>query len=256
MSINATSAKALSYVGSVRPSTRKIAEEVLAACENSGHQIKVVWGFNPASRPEHSAGTALDFMCTRAAGDFISDYLWNNRGRLGLRWMIWRQRIRSTSLGKPSTWQAMANRGSTTANHYDHVHVNFAVKAYSPPTTSSNISYPTTPSPKAKLVNKVSISHLKRARMDDPTKIGSPLGPYADEVFTLETALAKTMWLKWEFVDGHYGSSTVGDGSWGFGGVTGFQKKHSPGRSPDGWMGELELTELFKYAGMSVLVVG
>ena len=40
----------------------------------------------------------------------------------------------------------------------------------------------------------------------------------------------------------------------GFGGTTGFQKKHSGARNPDGWLGPSELRLLFKLAGMSKTV--
>lgn len=109
--------------------------EAAEAAEAAGHPITVVWGLNPASTPEHSAGTALDLMVyqDRAAGDWIANYLWTNRGRLGLRWIIWRRRIRSTSPGKPTSWRAMADRGNPTANHMDHPHINFQVRDYVPP---------------------------------------------------------------------------------------------------------------------------
>jgi len=107
---------------------------------------------------------------------------------------------------------------------------------------------------KPKLVDSVSVAHLKSARYTDPSKDGSPLGKYADEVYTMEVALFKTEWLRWAYVDGHYGSTTVGDGSSGFGGVRGFQKKHTGTDNPDGWMGPIELGKLFKLAGMSVKV--
>lgn len=107
---------------------------------------------------------------------------------------------------------------------------------------------------KPKITNKVSVSHLKSARYSDPRKKGTPVGEYGNEVFTLETALEKTEWMKKGSVDGHYGTDTVGDGSAGFGGVKGFQKKHSGTSKPDGWLGKEELTLLFKLAGMKVTV--
>lgn len=101
----------------------------------------------------------------------------------------------------------------------------------------------------------VSVAHLKQARYDDPPKNGRPLGPYASEVRTMEQALAKTEWIRWDYVDGHFGSTTVGDGSSGYGGTTGFQRKHSGAQRPDGWLGRRELELLFRLAGMSVTVV-
>lgn len=264
MTLTNTSVKALSYIGSVRPGVKEIAREVVQAAQDAGFQLKVVWGFNPASKPEHSAGTALDFMCSTEAGNFISDYLWRNRARLGLRWQIWRQRIQSTSPSKPGTWQPMANRGSVTANHYDHVHANFWDRPYKAPsggTAQASHSLSTSqvankaPASKHRILNTVSVSHLKAARYADPSKQGTPSGMYGSEVYTMETALAKTDWLRWEYVDGHYGTSTVGDGSSGFGGTTGFQKRHSGATNPDGWLGKRELRLLFQKAGMAVQVI-
>lgn len=115
---------------------------------------------------------------------------------------------------------------------------------------------PPKPGTSARLVDRVSVANLKSARFADPPKSGTPLGPYADEVFTMETALAKTKWLDWTHVDGHFGSATVGNGSTsGFGGTTGFQKKYSGASNPDGWLGQRELTKLFSLAGMNVAVV-
>ena len=136
-------------------------------------------------------------------------------------------------------------RRRITENHY------FAHPQYS---TVKPAPLPTAPAPKPKVIGTVSVAHLKSARYVDPPKSGTPLGAYANEVFTLETALARTEWIEWKHVDGHYGSATVGDGSTGFGGATGFQKKHSGVTRPDGWLGILELQKLFRLAGMTVTV--
>ena len=126
------------------------------------------------------------------------------------------------------------------------------------PSNSGSSSKPSnqkpTSKPKPKLVTKVSVKDLKAARYADPPKQGEPLGAYSDQVFTLETALVRTKWLKPEHADGHYGAATVGDGSRGYGGTTGFQKKHSGTSNPDGWLGRQELTKLFLLAGMRVTV--
>ena len=121
--------------------------------------------------------------------------------------------------------------------------------AYAPP-----VAAPAPAPRKAMEVGTVSVDHLKAARYADPPKSGTPLGQYADEVYTLELALVRTRWLRPGRADGHYGADTVGDGSPGFGGVKGFQKKHSGTSTPDGWMGVRELTLLFKLAGMSKTV--
>lgn len=69
---------------------------------------------------DHPLGLALDFVVDRATGDRLADYALAHRGALGVTYVIWRQRY------NPGTgWQPMADRGSATANHFDHVHVSF-----------------------------------------------------------------------------------------------------------------------------------
>lgn len=70
---------------------------------------------------DHPVGRALDFLVPRATGDALAAYALANRGDFAITYVIWRQRI-----NYGSGWQPMADRGSDTANHYDHVHVSFA----------------------------------------------------------------------------------------------------------------------------------
>lgn len=126
----------LAGLGQVKTKTRAVVIEVLTAMEAAGlPPLRQLWGYNPASRPEHSSGLAVDFMCSRAQGDWIANYLWANRRRLGVRWIIWRQRIRSTTLGKPLAWVLMRSRGSVTRDHYDHVHLFLNSRPYAPVST-------------------------------------------------------------------------------------------------------------------------
>ena len=120
-------------LGAVTNATRAIAHETLNGCAAAGHGwLSQVYGYNPASVPEHSVGRAIDYMCNREQGDWIADFLWTNRKRLGLNWIIWRQRIRSTTPGKGNGWRAMEDRGDPTQNHMDHVHA-FFNGCYTPP---------------------------------------------------------------------------------------------------------------------------
>ncbi|MEJ3658834.1 hypothetical protein WEH80_38350 [Actinomycetes bacterium KLBMP 9759] len=73
-----------------------------------------------AGTSDHPSGKAIDFMIGRAAGDQLAQCALNNRKQLGITYVIWRQRI-----NYGSGWEAMEDRGSPTANHYDHVHVSF-----------------------------------------------------------------------------------------------------------------------------------
>jgi hypothetical protein len=122
----------LAQLGQVPAKNKAATADVLAACARQGIKLAQVWGVGPG---DHADGHATDFMVynDQAAGDWIADYLWTNRARLGVRWVIWRQRIRSTSPGKPGTWQPMEDRGNRTKNHYDHVHVKWTTAAVQPP---------------------------------------------------------------------------------------------------------------------------
>ena len=72
---------------------------------------------------EHVDGRAIDFMVTDSAlGQAVADYLLANAGTLGIRDIIWAQRIWTPERSSEG-WRYMPDRGSPTANHYDHVHV-------------------------------------------------------------------------------------------------------------------------------------
>lgn len=67
---------------------------------------------------DHPGGYALDIM-TRS-GDPIAECVRQNRGDLGVSYVIWDGRI-DTGSG----WEDMEDRGGDTANHRDHVHISF-----------------------------------------------------------------------------------------------------------------------------------
>lgn len=71
---------------------------------------------------DHPSGLAADFMVgtNQALGGAVANYAIANAGRLGVKYVIWYQRI-----WQNGTWKAMADRGSITQNHKDHVHVSF-----------------------------------------------------------------------------------------------------------------------------------
>lgn len=77
----------------------------------------------------HPAGLALDIMVPvnpagRAKGQQIADYVQAHAADLGVKYQIWYQQIWSVERSGEG-WRAMADRGSTSANHLDHVHVSF-----------------------------------------------------------------------------------------------------------------------------------
>ena len=76
-----------------------------------------------APRGEHYDGRAIDFMVTDPAlGQAVADYLLANASALGLRNIIWAQQIWTPEQASAG-WRYMEDRGSATANHYDHVHI-------------------------------------------------------------------------------------------------------------------------------------
>jgi hypothetical protein len=72
---------------------------------------------------EHSSGKALDVMTSDVTlGTSIAEFLQSHASELHLYDIIWRQHIWTPERSSEG-WRYMPSRGSTTANHYDHVHV-------------------------------------------------------------------------------------------------------------------------------------
>lgn len=118
-------------LGKVAGPTRSISKEIFDAAKEAGHEIWYMWGMGTSS--EHATGRALDLMVrNEAAGDWIRNYIWKNRARLRLQHVIWEQHITST-VTQPGVRRKMADRGSVTENHMDHVHVLFFEGHYQEP---------------------------------------------------------------------------------------------------------------------------
>lgn len=71
---------------------------------------------------DHASGRALDVMVSGSNGQAVANYVRANAGRLGVTEVIHAQRIWTTQRASEG-WRSMSDRGSATANHYDHVHV-------------------------------------------------------------------------------------------------------------------------------------
>ena len=71
---------------------------------------------------EHATGRAIDCMTSGARGQQIAAWLQANYARLGIVEIIYQQHIWTTQRASEG-WRAMPDRGSPTANHYDHIHV-------------------------------------------------------------------------------------------------------------------------------------
>ena len=72
----------------------------------------------------HPSGLAIDYMvlANEGLGQTIVQYHIAHWDELGVEYLIYKQRMLSSPNG---AWTTMENRGSPTANHMDHVHVNY-----------------------------------------------------------------------------------------------------------------------------------
>jgi hypothetical protein len=71
---------------------------------------------------EHSQGIAVDIMVSGERGWQVAEFVRKYYAELGVSYIIYSQQIWSVERSGEG-WRAMSDRGSTTANHYDHVHV-------------------------------------------------------------------------------------------------------------------------------------
>lgn len=79
-------------------------------------------GYRAGDGGDHGTGHALDIMVSGAAGWEIARYLQAHAGELGITYLIYEQQMWMAG-DSHGAWEYMADRGSPTANHYDHVHV-------------------------------------------------------------------------------------------------------------------------------------
>lgn len=82
--------------------------------------ISNIGGYRPGDSGDHGSGLALDVMVPGNAGlgDSVAQWALDNMGSLNVAYVIWQQQI---NMG--GGWSGMEDRGSITANHYDHVHI-------------------------------------------------------------------------------------------------------------------------------------
>ncbi|MGQ0575542.1 MAG: hypothetical protein ACT4RN_15265 [Pseudonocardia sp.] len=103
-------------LGAVKPHVRE-AGAVLGCRFGKPVMLGVAGRGGPS---DHPGGLAIDFMVDRATGDALAECALANMEALGVKYVIWEQRI-----NHGDGWQPMADRGGVTANHFDHVHVSF-----------------------------------------------------------------------------------------------------------------------------------
>jgi len=115
-------------VGNTHLTQRMI--DVRAAIDGKWGPFITIGCYRPGDPRDHGVGKACDFMessggvmptaARQAHGDQVAAWAIANASRLGIKYVIWKQRI--YDMRSPG-WTAMADRGGITANHFDHVHV-------------------------------------------------------------------------------------------------------------------------------------
>jgi hypothetical protein len=105
-----------STLGRVKSHVRTAAEQL--GCRYGEPDMHGVAG--RAGTSDHPSGLAVDFMVDRATGDALANCALANMDSLGIKYVIWEQRI-----NHGNGWQGMEDRGGATANHFDHVHISF-----------------------------------------------------------------------------------------------------------------------------------
>ena len=94
-------------------------------------QIKTLYGWRASSAysSDHPNGRAVDVMIPnwdkasgKALGTDVAQYFIDNHTQYRISYVIWRQRTWTPARG---AWKKMADRGSATQNHMDHVHLSF-----------------------------------------------------------------------------------------------------------------------------------
>ena len=71
---------------------------------------------------EHAQGIAIDIMVSGSRGYEVAEFVRAHYAELGVNYIMYSQRIWSVERASEG-WRYVEDRGSTTANHYDHVHV-------------------------------------------------------------------------------------------------------------------------------------
>ena len=112
----------------ITPRMREVRDEV----DRRFGPFSAIGCYRPGNDGEHPLGRACDFMLSSGGvmptassiqlGYGIAAWAQANASRLGIMYIIYRQRIWDVRMAS-SGWVPMENRGSITANHYDHVHI-------------------------------------------------------------------------------------------------------------------------------------
>jgi uncharacterized protein YgiM (DUF1202 family) len=101
-------------------------------------QITGYGGVRPSVIPDHEQGRALDCMIPnyqsasgRAFGYEVAAWTKANARSLGINYVIWNQHIWNITRDSEG-WRFMADRGSDSANHKNHIHITVFAAGFDP----------------------------------------------------------------------------------------------------------------------------
>jgi hypothetical protein len=114
---------ALVNLNGVQPQTTNMIEVILGLFP----MITDVGTMRAGTGSDHCYGLAADFMIPDYKNNVdlgwqLANYAKDHAKQLDVKYIIWQQSIWETILPDRG-WRPMADRGSDTANHYDHVHI-------------------------------------------------------------------------------------------------------------------------------------
>ena len=112
---------ACSKVSGIESGLTSTARNAARAICNSFPGVSSFGGYR-SSNDAHGAGRAIDAMISGQAGWEVANWARANASALGITEVIYSQKIWTTQRSGEG-WRSMSDRGSSTANHYDHVHV-------------------------------------------------------------------------------------------------------------------------------------
>lgn len=196
-------------IGAVKPHVRPVAEEIVTKFP----PIYYLWGKSNGASGEHPKGLALDFSILEfgngvhdpgrartSLGQKIAEYLWANRVRLNIWYIIWNRRIISANRRSYAYNRWVTYKGRSP--HTDHIHVSFKARGtYRPPVVGGG----------GAAVKTVSLQAVRAAARADPKRPQGGTTPgSADDVRIVEAALKREGLLSDNYAsDGSFGSLTV-----------------------------------------------
>lgn len=105
--------------------TKEATRRIVRDCQDEGHPVHHVWGYNASPNSDHRNRKCVDLMITsKEDGDWIFSYLQRYQRQLKVKYMIWYgQQWRDYP--KPGIPAHQLARYAGYNQHHDHVHCEF-----------------------------------------------------------------------------------------------------------------------------------